>query len=316
MVRAIRLTTTRTQASKGTVSGVESTDLAGRAVPRWAATVVGGLARDLPPIVTRADLAGRLAEAGSDRSVEASIRELRRLGWLVRSPRAGAWSFVPPGQEEVLDPYLPIRAWLATDPNAAVILAGDAAAWHLGYLDRQGGGKVPVWLPSHTRLPDGLTPFVRPVRIGWRSDQAAHVAPSPLLLIRRRLDLVAWASRLPAFGPEALLVQLAVRPSSFEPWADLVAHLGAIVKDCDDDRLTHLLGGQSTAAWQRAAYLVHSGGHPARGIGLLERRPKASLPKTYFAPSGRSDSSSALYAPQYGIIDALIAPLQGIVGKA
>jgi hypothetical protein len=136
-----------------------------RRVPSWAAGLVAGLARDLPAVVTRHDIVDRLAEVGSDRDVESAIAELRRLGWLVGLAVHGAWAFIPPGQEEVVDPYLDLRAWRARDPAATFRLAGAAAAWHLGYLDRAPMGRVALWLPTGLRLPDGLRPVVSVTRI-------------------------------------------------------------------------------------------------------------------------------------------------------
>ncbi len=234
-------------------------------------------------------------------------------------PIQGTWAFIPAGQDAVADPYLALRAWLARDPDTEFMLAGAAAAWHLGYLDRRPDGRTPVWLPAERRLPDGLRPYVSAVRIKWPRAAARQLGPSGALLLRRKLDLVAWASGLPAFGPEALMVQLAARPASFSPWADLVAHLGQLATDCDDDRLATLLVGQSASTWQRAAYLLHAAGHPPRGIGLFDRRPAPGpMPKVHFERSAqhRGDGDPALWVPQYSVVDRLIAPLQGLVGKA
>jgi hypothetical protein len=95
-----------------------------------------------------------------------------------------------------------------------------------------------------------------------------------------------------------------------------VAHLDELVEDTDDQRLAVLLRGQSTAAWQRAAYLLHAGGHPPRGIALFDRRPRRTVPKTQFHPSIDDPDRPSLYVAQYALIDQLIAPMQGIIGKA
>jgi len=71
-----------------------------------------------------------------------------------------------------------------------------------------------VWLPSNERVPHGLRSYVSLVRIGWEGDQASEFAPNSRLLRRKGLDLTNWAAGLPAFGPEALVVQLAARPAS------------------------------------------------------------------------------------------------------
>lgn len=288
-----------------------------RRVPSWAAGLVAGLARDLPVVVTRDDVVDRLAEAGTDRDVESAIAELRRLGWLVGLAVHGAWAFIPPGQEEVVDPYIDLRAWRARDPAAMFRLAGAAAAWHLGYLDRAPSGRVPLWLPGGLRLPDGLRPVVSVTRIDWPPPAWAQLGPTAGLLARRGLDLVSWSTGLPAFGPDALVVQLAARPASFEPWSDLVAHLDALVADVDDGRLVTLLAGRSGSTWQRAAYLLHAGGQPQRGFDVLARRPPAAMPIARFARSeANAPAAGGLWIPEYRLVDELIGPTQQRIGKA
>ena len=73
------------------------------------------LARDLPAVVTRDDLAERLTEAGSEHDLDSTVSQLRRLGWLVALPVHGVWAFLPPGESETVDPYLVLRPWLARD---------------------------------------------------------------------------------------------------------------------------------------------------------------------------------------------------------
>lgn len=292
-----------------------------RRVPSWAGAIVAGLARDLPRVVTREDIAVRLVEAGSSRTAEETIRELRRLGWLVHLGVAGAWTFIPPGQAAVVDPYLDLRAWAkVADPG--FFLAGANAAWFLGYLDRAPDGKIQVWVPAGTPLPSGLRRSTSTISLAWPTAAEQCLGPSSKLLLRRRLDLTRWASSLPAFGPEALVVQLSARPASFEPWDDLVAHLPRLVEDCDDDRLVRLLAGASVATWQRAAYLLHRGGAPTRGIALIAASGVPSLPVTAFGADSSSGpragwgAEQAIWVPQYQLVDRLIGPLQGMVGKA
>lgn len=289
---------------------------ADRRIPTWASQVVSGLARDRPAVVTREDVARRLAAAGCNRDPDSAIRELRRIGWLVHLPAKGTWAFIPPGEDAVSDPYLPLRSWLARDRNAGFMLAGASAAWHLGYLDRQPDGSIPIWLPPGKRLPDGLAPHVSVVRIRWTAADTELLAPRPALLARKRLDIVAWATGLPAFGPEALLVQLATRPASFGPWADLVTHLDELISDCSDERLERLLSGRPTSAWQRASYLVDAAGEPARGQALLAKRQIEAMPVTRFTNAPSPYSGESVWAPEYQLVDDLVAPLLRVLGKA
>ena len=303
----------RISAMKSTTSSPVGVD---RRVPGWASGVIAGLARDLPAVVTREDAAERMAEAGLNRDVDAVVSELRRLGWLVGLPVQGAWAFIPPGQDAVADPYLPLRAWRARHPSADFLLAGEAAGWHLGYLDRRPDGPMPIWKRADLRLPDGLRPYVTVVQLKWGDTSTKELQPSAALLARRHLDIVNWAGGLPAFGPEALLVQLAARPASFQPWADLVTHLGQMIADCDDDRLARFLSERTASTWQRAAYLLHAGGAPSRGLKLLDRKPPGAMPTIRFEhPDVRRDPSRSVWVPQYRLVDRLVAPLRGIVGK-
>ena len=287
-----------------------------RRIPTWAAGLISGLSRDLPTVLTREEILERLTDSQSKRDIDATINELRRLGWLVGLPIHGVWAFIPAGQDELADPYLALRAWLARDPDARFRLAGAAAAWHLGYLDRAPDRQTAIWLPATTRLPDGLRPYVSLVQIKWGPDAANLVGPTTRLLLQRKLDIVSWASGLPAFGPEALIVQLAARPSSFHPWADLVAHLGQLVDDCDDERLATLLADQSTSAWQRASYLLHAAGQQPRGLRLLDQRPRRPLPKVKFEHTGIDQGDPGVWMAEYHLLDRLVAPLQLVLGKA
>ena len=282
-----------------------------RRIPRWAAPLLARLAQDRPAVLTRADITSYLDEAEAKRDTDTAIRELVRLDWLVSSHIQGVWLFAPPGEGISGDPYLDLRAWRANDPSAVFALAGEACAWHLGYLDRRDDGPIALWFPGPAKVPYGVRPFVSVVRLGWDAEAMPKLGPSVALLRRRRLDLTSWASGLAAFGPEALLVQLAVRPSSFRPWADLVAHLADLATDCDTDKLSELLTNQSASAWQRAAYLLHTGGaaDPAREI--LGARPSTRLVQVSL---GRGHGGR--HSTEFGVTDYLVAPLLDQAGKA
>lgn len=284
-----------------------------RRIPGWAQGVVAALARDEPKVVTREDIGRLLDEFDVARTADEAVGELRRLGWLVHLGIAGTWTFIPPGQAEVVDPYLGLRAW---DRIAApgFYLCGANAAWFLGYLDRAPDGKAQVLLPAGRALPKGLSASVSALRLAWSQDPST-LAPTQRFLVRRRLDLVRWSDGLPCIGPDALVVQLALRPASFGSWDDLIAHLSRLVEDTDDGRLAQLLEGFSAAAWQRAAYLLHAGGSPERGIALLDAAPFERWPVTAFAV-GTTTNDEGLWVPQYALVDRLIYPTQAQLGKA
>ena len=284
-----------------------------RRIPGWAQGVVAALARDEPKIVTRQDIEGLLDEVGATRTPDKAIGELRRLGWLVHLGIAGAWTFIPPGQAEVVDPYLDLRAWDRT-ASPGYHLCGANAAWFLGYLDRAPDGKVSVLLRPGTALPKGLRDSASAVRLPWSLDSDL-LRPTQRFLVRRRLDLLRWSDGLPCIGPDALVAQLALRPASFGPWDDLVAHLSRLVEDTDDARLTQLLGGSSAAAWQRAGYLLHAGGSPERARSLLDDAPFKRWPVTTLAV-GPTSSGDGLWVPEFGLVDRVVHPIQAQLGKA
>lgn len=282
-----------------------------RPVPRWAAGLVAMLSRDRPAVVTRGQVASYLKELGSPRAVEQTLRDLQQLGWLASLHLKGVWAFVPVGESRVADPYQDLRAWRAREPDALFALAGEAAAWHLGYLPRRFDGPLALWLPKRTRAPHGLRPYISIVRIAWRVEDVRLLGPSPRLLRQKGLDLTAWSGGLPAIGPDALLVQLAARPGSFRAWPDLIGQLDVLAAECDLARLAELLQGQSASAWQRAAYLLDRGGRSDHGLALLARRPTRNMPAVPLGAGPR-----VVWSKAFRVNDRLIAPLQQILGKA
>ena len=190
-----------------------------RRIPRSVASIVARLTQDQPTTLTRVELDEYLVEAGSNRDLESVLRELVALGWLSSTPRHGVWAFILPGEVESNDPYLGLRAWKTSDPEAVFALAGETVAWHLGFIARQYPGPIALWVPTGTIVPRGLRPHVATVTLGWDAERATSVGPERSWLLQRKLDLTRWAKGIPAFGPEALLVQLGVRPASFYPSA-------------------------------------------------------------------------------------------------
>ena len=294
-----------------TQPGDKKDDKADRRIPGWAAGLLARLARDRPAVITREDVASELQESNSSRSVDSTVRELQRLGWFQALHVKGVWAFVPPGEDKVIDPYIDLRGWRARESDAIFALAGEAAAWHLGYLDRSFSGSVAVWTPTKSRLPHGLRAHLSIVTLGLDANDAPSLGPSTALLHRRRLDTQAWAGGLPGLGPEALLVQLSARPMSFRVWGDLVHNLETLAEDCDIERLAHLLERQSQSAWQRAAYLLHCGRRFDDGMALMDRRAKKNMPKVQFGVGPKT-----VWAPAFGVVDHLVAPLQAAEGKA
>lgn len=149
------------------------------------------------------------------------------------------------------------------------------------------------------------------MHLGWGKNIAPRLGPTPALLRRRQLDFTSWSSGLPAFGPEALIVQLAARPASFRPWGDLVAHLDQLATDCEPEKLFELLENQSLSAWQRAAYLLHRGGSIEHAKEIMRHRPPRPVSHVTLG-----DGSAGQFSSEFSLTDRLIAPLQEQMGKA
>lgn len=282
-----------------------------RPVPPWAAGLVARLSRDRPAVVTREDIAAYLIELGEERPLKPTMQALQRLGWLSTLHIKGVWAFVPAGESRLTDPYLDLRAWRVRENDTAFALAGEAAAWHLGYVTRRFDGPPAIWIPPKTRVPHGLRSHISLVRIGWTIADLRELGPSIRLLRKKGLDLTAWAGGLPALGPDALLVQLGSRPGSFRTWADLIARLDALAADCDLERISKLLKGQSSSAWQRTAYLLDRGGQREVGLALLDRLSNKRMPAVLFG-----NGPMASWSKDFRVNDRLIAPLQQSMGKA
>jgi AbiEi antitoxin C-terminal domain len=281
-----------------------------RRVPTWAAGLVARLTQDRPPVVTVDDIAEYLAEFDDPRDPGSTVRSLVALDWLTATHIKGTWAFHPPGETDALDPYLDLRAWARKEPSARFALAGEATAWHLGYLDRRFAGPIAIWVPEGRRPPKGIRSLVSIVRIGWGAD--AVLGPRSKFLADKRLDRTMWATGIPALGPEALLVQLAVRPLSFAPWADLAAHFETFAHDCEPTRVVELIDGQTASAWQRASYLLHTGGNDAGAEHVAGHKSRDA--RLVHARLGAG--AGGVHVARYGVTDTVLAPLLAQVGKA
>lgn len=289
----------------------EITKDSGRTISAVTAKLHDLLARERPPVVTRDDISNYLAEIGSKSGVDVTVKGLQRLGWLVPLHIKGVWAYLPPGEAQITDRYIDLRAWKAQDPNAIFALAGEAAAWHLGYLDREFLGSPAVWIPIETRIPFGLRKRVSEVRLGWGADAIKTLVPTSKLLHQRHLDLTKWAATLAAFGPEALLVQLSARVKSFRSWADLIPHIEQLASDVDVERLSSLLAKKSQSAWQRAGYILSRGGRHQDGLRIARVQSNRNMADVVIG-----DRQESLWVPEFRMVDRLIAPLQRDLGKA
>ena len=291
------------------------TQVTARRIPRWAAGLLSDFAAERPPVVSLRDIAERLRRVELHRDPAVVVEELQRLGWLRPTGVRGAWAFLPPGEDEPTDPYLNLRSLHATQPERDFYLSGDIAAFHLGLLDRR-PGSLQLWLPDNApSLPHRLRTTVSTVTLPF-PDEPELLLPSAAQFRRRRLDRLRWASGFNAFGPDALLAQLACRPSSFTSWFDLVSHLDAFTVDVETDRIARLLQASPKSAWQRAAHILDAAGQVNEAQDLFRQRPAGPLAVTHLGRRMATSPNTRRWSTKYQVIDSLVRPLIDVVGKA
>ena len=275
-------------------------------MPRWAAALVSQLVRNAPPIVSVELVERLLTENGETLEPKVAVSRLIKYGWLRKTKVQGAYAFIPPGTDTIADPYVDLRGWSAAHPGARFSLAGVSAAWHLGYLYRE-PERPAVWFDSAINVPKRLRATLDIVTTGFPAYiDVRKLGPSSKILRSRRLDILDWAKGLPAFGPEALLVQISSRPAGFSGWVDLAGRLKEFAADVDLDRLAELLPAASAGTRQRIVYLLKLGGR---------RGTKKFLPKVLL-PAKFGTKGPASWDATTGIIDHLLAPLIHANSKA
>lgn len=265
---------------------------ADRRIPTWASRVVSGLARDRPVVVTKEDLTQRLTEAGCGRDPDSAIRELRRIGWLVQLPVKGTWAFIPPARPPSRTRiYRCARGWPVTRTRASCWPVhpqrGTSDTWTANPT------AASIWLPPVKAARRPSIVCVRRAhpleRGGHRTAGSASRVAGPAAARPRRVgDRVTGArtrSITCANRHAPGLVRAVGRPCP---------HLDDLVADCSDERLERLLSGRPTSAWQRASYLLDSGGEPARGQALLAKRHTEVMPVTRFTTAHSRDRGECL----------------------
>ncbi len=277
-----------------------------RIVPKWSAGLLALLVQEAPAVVSLETLTKYLQMAQITLDPKVALARLTRLGWLRKASFNGAYAFLQPGVDDIVDPYLDLRAWQLLQPQAKFFLAGSSAAWHLGYLDRM-PGQPTIWIDDSIIFPKALRGRVARVTTHFPKNVSVQaLSPSIKLLRERHLDLLRWADGLRAFGPEALLVQISARPKSFDAWVDLAGRLPEFCAGMDLSRLASLLEASTGATRQRAVYLLRLGGR--RGVMNL-------LPKD--RPPVKFDGNGPVnWDQKTGISDHLVAPLLYANGKA
>lgn len=208
-----------------------------RTLSRGLAPVVERLELERPQLVTLRDIEAicRDENLGTEPRVVAS--RLKKAGWLLPTGRRGSWEFAPAelaGPYSSCDPLLPVKALSAASSNSSPLLRGQTAAWALGLADRV-PSTVEVVLPEKAcgAISVGVSACVYQTNLGpVRAKGALSLAP------------------------EAIIVQMAERPSSVRSWEGAAEWLPDVMSEAVASAVIKELEGKSVATGQRVGYLM------------------------------------------------------------
>ncbi|MBW3537195.1 MAG: hypothetical protein KY395_05400 [Actinobacteria bacterium] len=257
--------------------------LTARRLAKSVADVVEGLELRRPAVVTRALLAGLLAETGSLLGPDAAAERLVREGWLLSLRTRDAWEFVPAaraGRYSSGDPWIELRAVLAHRPDAPVAVAFESAVWELGHGLHQ--PEVPVL--AHRR--------------GWRPPVALDLMRSATYDWR----LPTWQKDgLPVWRAATVAVAAAHRPDVQGDWANADHWLSEVLRATTPDDVLAEAEGRGTATLARLGHLAEWSGRHDIADRVEELLP-GPLPVSYLGPRRRGGR----WVNRWRLYDALL----------
>ena len=231
---------------------------------------------------------GELAAYDTGREPRQVARGLRERGWLFPLPVQGAWGVSTANPPFHVGSFITLRARLSVDPATPVCIGSRSVAEVHGWLRRPTAPAISYFGPR--RPPAGLKEY-RIVR--WQ-----HRIP---------LDEVHG---LPVWRPETLLAYMSVHPSRF-PWSDIAEWLWELCDVVDSDLVADELLRHSSAAWARAAYLLHRGGHTDAAQMLVGKGPDLSPNGPHYFGRRIPHLDDRLpwipiWASEYNVVDYLV----------
>lgn len=223
-----------------------------RTLSKRLAPVVERLELNRPEVVTLRDIEGICDEEGIGTEPRVVASRLKKAGWLLPTGQRGAWEFAPAelaGPYSACDPLLPVKAFAAANPKAEPLLRGQTAAWAMGLADRVPATvEVAIGMGAHTAVPECIS------ACSYRTTLPPRRAKGALSL-----------------SPEAVVVQMAERPSSVRSWASAAEWLPDVMAEMSADAALTELEGKSAATAQRTGYLLQ-GVRPDIADAIFEAR--------------------------------------------
>lgn len=230
-----------------------------RSVPRSVASVLETLELDQPTLVTLSLLEELIGENESSTSAAYAARILRERGWLLPLRSPGVWEFAPGARAGAFgggDPFIELRARLATRP-IDVAIAAESAAWLHG-LSTRGPDPHVIGVPSKVNVPKSLDHF-RVVRWSAAEPHDDHEG-------------------LPVWSVPTLLAFMGARPERYRDWPNVSEWIAAAAKRTSVEALKTELIDQPRSGWARTSYLLSVGDQDEMGEALLSAAPPGSGP--------------------------------------
>lgn len=234
-----------------------------RTIPPSLAGIMGDLELEQPTLVTTDHLAELVHRHGVLTPPKVVAARLRDRGWLLSTGRRGVWEFAPAavaGAYSLSDPVMPLRAFLASRPDARCALTFQAAAWAHGVADR---------VPSRPEVAAASADLARQL--------PSMLSPSAF---DPHLDYLILRG-VPVLAAESIVVHMAARPADVRSWASALEWLPELAGMVRSDALSRELGGRTASITSRTGYLLQ-GLRPDIAAFLHARA--ASKGKVWFGP--------------------------------
>jgi hypothetical protein len=241
-----------------------------RRATKSTAAILEELELRQPKVVTGELLEEVLDAAGSHLDRVSAAERLVREGWLVPLRTRTAWEFIPAaraGRYPSGDPWIELRAYLISHPNAPVAVAFASAVWALGFSSHQ---------PTRLTIAH---------RGAWRRPKALRAVQSVLYEWR----MPTWNKEgLPVWHPATIVVAAAARPSAHDDWANADEWLPETMRATTPNDVFTEARGKSAGTLARLAYLAEWSGRYDIVDALAPLLP-SRLPVTFLGPEEGTD---------------------------